>query len=355
MSCIDQSFGLSPKDNQLSNLNIKDSIASNKISACRLRVTNNFQFDGGLPGQVLVNTESGNAEWEDLTTRVFFNVLLKDQAGIPIAGPVTIFNQDELVLQGPPSLLLNVFRSGPTQATVSMNGGGSGGLPLHTMVTHINKTFTHQRQNDGIVCIRQGQSAPNVPGAFNGGGIGNKVLLQFSEFNGKSIQDLEYIRIRIRYVGDLPLPSNALYINIFVKCVTPSTWVPGNTALTDAIITANSVTVPAMATLTNVFSDITVLATDPAWTIVGVPHYGLNSVGGPGLPLSNFTVPIGVPHITPQTCFNGTLTDNGMAFQSFAASIAVVNGDSVTLTPCITVINTVYIKFFGDSVKEYNF
>lgn len=357
MSCVDQSFGLLPKDTQLTNLKTNDIISANKLVTCDLRVKNTFQFDGGIPGQILINSESGNAEWGDLKKQIFFNVSLENLSGLPIAGPVPIFNTDEFVLKGPSSLLMNVFRSGPTQTTVSMGGNmGSGGLPSGTMVTNINRTFTYQRQNDGIVCNRQGQSAANAPGAYNGGGTGNKILLQFSDFNGKSISDLEYIKVIIRYVGDLPPPANAMYINIFVKCVTPSTWVIGNNALSDAIITASSVGTPAMGTLTNSFSVITVNASDSAWTVAGlIGHYGLNGIPGPALPLSNFNVPIGAPHISPQTCFNGTVTDGGLAFQSFAASIAIVNGDSTTLNPCITVIQTVFIKFLGDTEKVYNF
>lgn len=223
-----------------------------------------------------------------------------------------------------PDAIIDGSFDAPLEAAIdaSTDAGldGSASLPAGTATETANQSALTTLA-DGLE-LSTPATGPNPVGAFNGGGTGNKLFLGFSGFAGTSPLALSAITLRARRDR-----GNAqLYLNLQVDCDGDGVFDPS----VDGIVVVDSGMVPALA-LGATFTDVTILASDPVFTIVGGGLFpngqskcGLYShLGNEGRPLTDL----------PPTAvlWDGSTGDNGMPKNKVMPSVLWVLGDSSNL------------------------
>lgn len=226
----------------------------------------------------------------------------------------------DATLDAPPDAIVDGSFDAPLEAAIDAGLDGSASLPAGTATETANQS-TLTTLAEGLQ-LSTPATVPNPVGAFNGSGTGNKLFLGFSGFAGTSPLALSAIILRARSDRG----SAQLYLNLQVDCDGDGVFDPS----VDGIIAVDSGMVPALA-LGATFTDITILASDPVFTIVGgglfpngQPKCGLYShLGNEGRPLTDL----------PPTAilWDGSTGDNGMPKNKVMPSVLWVLGDSSNL------------------------
>lgn len=213
------------------------------------------------------------------------------------------------------------------------------------LFTPINQVDYH-RTVEGLVIQTRGLQSPatNNVGAFNGGGDGNKFLLEINDdlFNGRLLPTFDRIEVVARKVRPALASSTLLlYVNFQAK-VSAGPGFSGPPGGPDRIIVGN---IPAV--LSSEFSTITFAASDSIWGAAGAPGLNLNNNSiGPPLPL---TV---IPSNTEM--FYGLTGDGGLPAATETAPMALVTGDSGSVDSRTIVIQSFTI-FFNDGTPPQKF
>lgn len=218
---------------------------------------------------------------------------------------------------------------GASDAGLDAGSDGSVSLPPGTETAPVNQS-TQSPTASGLE-LSTPATAPNPLGAFNGSGTGNKLFLGFTGWGGMSPLALADIKLRAK----IDRGNASLYLNLQVDCDGDGVFDPA----VDGIVAVDKGMAAGLA-LGPTFTDVTILATDPVFTIVGggifpaPPKCGLYShLGNEGRPLTDL----------PPTAllWDGSTGDNGMPKNKAMPAVMWVLGDSANLADlAVTVEST---------------
>jgi hypothetical protein len=197
-----------------------------------------------------------------------------------------------------------------------------GALDTQITLTPVNHT-NFWVSTEGLVVQTQGTNPGmlvNPAGAFNGGGQGNKALVELNVLTLRNrllstLNRLEFVVRKIR--PEATLPGNTFFINMQVQAVPSPTW-------NGPLLGPDRIVIGDVQPLVDTFTTLVYAASAPMWTVGGAPGLGLNrNTAGPSLPLVG-----NLP--STATWFYGTLPDGGLPYQTETAPIYIMSGVSAS-------------------------
>lgn len=189
-------------------------------------------------------------------------------------------------------------------------------IPMGIQLDGINSVSFYSTE-EGLVIQSEDTSAVAVsPGAFFGGGLGNKAFVGIKNQGGQLVSTISSIEFQAR----LDRGVSQVYLNLLVDCNGDGDWTNGE----DAIVTSDSSVHPAFNLTAGIFSSVRVDAIASVWMSVGAVCGLPSHLGSVGAPLTD--LPAGAK------LFDGVINDGGMPRDTSMYAINFLQGDSGTRT-----------------------
>lgn len=193
--------------------------------------------------------------------------------------------------------------------TVATTGTGTLVIPVTNGLSAADIAAQPQLNNaalslsDGVLTMKTNASAASPVGAYVGGGVGNKAVLQLPGLAGTKLRDLKSLSVELQLVhhnvppqsSGAPYYGNAPYFNFLIDLDCNQAALPDSATIADArarrrhvVFNINYDAPGAVSTTTFVVQSAT--STDIGWAMSGSPTLGLtlNASGTPPGTLSSF-------------------------------------------------------------------
>ena len=220
-------------------------------------------------------------------------------------------------------------------------GENASDIDSDILLTPINRVNYWQNE-EGLVVqtqgLRSGTNNPNLVGAFNGSGRGNKSLIEINKviLRDKLVNTFDRIEVTLRKIRPiLSAGSLFLYVNMQVQSDPNDPW-SGPPAGPDRIVIGNIPVVPS-----GTFMTFTFAASDEIWTVAGAPGLNLHTTMKRQL--------TAVPDTA--TFFYGLTGDGGLPPVTETSPIYFVTGDSSSVANRTIVVQE-FTVFFNDNTPS---